>query len=1637
MFEGFLAFGGTEIANAARTAAYVDHMLPNFGLDNCYDCGDLQHALGHEDYTSPLVDGADWFDQDDVNSQTFFGMYPLSVEGVDDAVRESTVTQLAGDGAVMSAPRQKGREIRVVGLLIGKDDAAVQYGLTWLRRALFGGVCRDSTSCTGDHLCYFSSCPPICEDSPDVVHPEGTEAMPAIHNQRLCDEGLISTIARACALPYERNLYEVTVIDGPRVVERYNTVCGSMVRVEFTMVAGVPWSYSTASWVASSDEGQISQTISEISCIPGTTAILRRNLAINPVPMTTGGWTAGDPTAYTVTRDTTFSRLPSRTSAKVTITNAEALANVATNPIPTGNLTGWGYDLGSADPTVRTNLALNPRPYPQGGGWTFSAGAADTGGRNLFPNPSIVDGLTGWNHVSWGPVQPADRTNLVTNPRAIAPTYGAAPTAWRSSEGSTTYTRTNLMRQPSPSGTDFWTGTATGTATTWSANYTPLGAAADPFRSGMRRELTTVGTASFLTAIADTPAARIPVTPGQTYTASIALKYTHTPSGRASQYVIWRDAAGAQIGPADIPFRDLGPVNTWDRLVQEFLAPAGAATMSVGVSVGSVEGWPVGAYIQFAYAMVTTDGTSDFIDGWGIPGAWETPGWNFAWTGVTGQSVSTATTYFGGALAADPDAGAVVRQVVANSSLYVDPNVNFPVAVGDKISFQAEVMSDVGQVAGALRLQLGVYNGAALSDIVSTPRGAPVGVWTPMSVTATVATAPAGAYVRTLIDGQTSKVGDGFFFRRTIVEIGPGVAPLGPYFDGTTPDSASPPLRYYEWTGAADASTSVSGPGTVPSGTVTHSATGGMFQSQQDSGVMTMTWSGQAPVDTDIEVVRWDPVTVTGAGSANNMPVYVAVRTSAPNLTMRAFVRLEELNGSTVVQTKDGSYANLGSGQWFRTGTFLTPTTAGNTLRARLFVAGINGNAIPTGTEFEVSNLSLGDAGVGQPATYWDGDTPNYDTAITYAWTGTARASSSTKTVLAPAGTSALQTGIGPNGLAGYYRRTVTVPETSPNAGAYWQYLTPSVPPITWAVGDRATASVYVLSSYPRQLALRATVTGRSSTTTGTLTTVPANVWTRLSVTVPITSAGSGTINVQTNYPNAQSEQSGTFDITQLLIEKSASVLSYFDGGMTDTATLDFAWTSTVNGSTSTLSNKPPTATTSLQTGVGPNAINGFQRTTITVPKTAGYSGAWYQLTDAASTVYTGAMWVRFSVATNARLIVQGRNAGGSVIVSADSPFHGIAANTWTRLGPETIEAPGIASVRVWVQQDPSTVLPIGATMDVAQVVIARAATLGSPSMGRVTYVGQSTTTNTLALMPTVEYTASVYVATSRPSNARVLLAFRNSAGTVISTLTGAWEPTSALTWNRVDVTGVAPAGTAYGTIETQASLLDHEAQVGDVTWWGDVLLERSSVALAYFDGSLPDTGSIDYAWTGTANNSISTLSRTIPLDPGPLLDPDCAVIPQAPRPPILDIACLDTPTSWRRFTAIVPDDVVPMWRDAVPIVRVATDSAAVRQVRVRFYPNPFLLPVEALDPCDYCGEFVISYIPPNSIMTIDGIRRVATVSGPTGTVQVASHLLYASDGGPMVWPELTCGIAYTVTLDVSPEGVTGLSAEICAAARE
>jgi hypothetical protein len=61
----------------------------------------------------------------------------------------------------------------------------------------------------------------------------------------------------------------------------------------------------------------------------------------------------------------------------------------------------------------------------------------------------------------------------------------------------------------------------------------------------------------------------------------------------------------------------------------------------------------------------------------------------------------------------------------------------------------------------------------------------------------------------------------------------------------------------------------------------------------------------------------------------------------------------------------------------------------------------------------------------------------------------------------------------------------------------------------------------------------------------------------------------------------------------------------------------------------------------------------------------------------------------------------------------------------------------------------------------------------------------------------------------------------------------------------------------------------------------------------------------------------------------------------------------------------------------------------------------------------------VFSYIPANSTLIFDGSEKSVTLQSPGGGRRRADSLVFGSDGSPFVWPELTCGVGYIVTIDL------------------
>jgi hypothetical protein len=164
---------------------------------------------------------------------------------------------------------------------------------------------------------------------------------------------------------------------------------------------------------------------------------------------------------------------------------------------------------------------------------------------------------------------------------------------------------------------------------------------------------------------------------------------------------------------------------------------------------------------------------------------------------------------------------------------------------------------------------------------------------------------------------------------------------------------------------------------------------------------------------------------------------------------------------------------------------------------------------------------------------------------------------------------------------------------------------------------------------------------------------------------------------------------------------------------------------------------------------------------------------------------------------------------------------------------------------------------------------------------------------------------------------------------------------------------------------------------------------------------------------------------KTLPLCPRPttsalVQDPDCPPVPLPPRAPVVSSSCTTLPTFYRPVVVDIPESVIPLWQDVVPVLSLTTGAKALRGVRVRFVPRPIpgQQPID-LDPCSACGSFGISYVPPFSTFTLDGTIERATITQPGNKTSSAAHLLTGvTDDDLFWWPAMTCGTGYLAVIE-------------------
>lgn len=288
-------------------------------------------------------------------------------------------------------------------------------------------------------------------------------------------------------------------------------------------------------------------------------------------------------------------------------------------------------------------------------------------------------------------------------------------------------------------------------------------------------------------------------------------------------------------------------------------------------------------------------------------------------------------------------------------------------------------------------------------------------------------------------------------------------------------------------------------------------------------------------------------------------------------------------------------------------------------------------------------------------------------------------------------------------------------------------------------------------------------------------------------------------------------------------------------------------------------------------------------------------------------------------------------------------------------------------------------------------------------------------------------YVGSIWVKSSRATRVKARLSFYDDVGGFIVSYDGDETEIARNVWTRLSVSQQAPPnGDTAGIFVLDTAGTGYNAWQGGDTLTADAAMISLGTLYEYFDGDSLDTPEYWYAWLGTANASTSWRRDQAVSAVDPLADPDCPPIPLPPALPTIESDCIEEVGTWRRYVVVIPPTEVRQWSSTLPTLTLNTGSFAERQVRIRVYANPLDLSPELVDVTTWEAEMILSYIPKNTEIVLDGVTERVWANLSDGRTIPADQLLYGTGGVPATWPELRCGIGYVVTLDVPLEAPSG-----------
>lgn len=361
MLEEYMCMGGNEVANNARVYGYAKSADCPLGWFRCIPCESVHNATN--DWTFPVwsedgegnpvlvtpgfsdappydienVADAPWFDAQlpDLTGR-FYGVYILSVEGVDGSTRSAGVSESILDGGVVGLVRHASREIRVRALLSSEGADALEYGMAWLSSALEADGCgTHGASCGAVDVSFFGYCPP------------------ALNPVALPDDISANYLASENA---SRALHNVTVISGPLVeqelVSSNNKHVGKI--IEWTMIAGTPWVYGTTQSVPIAPSLPVVIQDVPYNLVPYPSAELTSGTVVTATNLSTNPSVETDATGWVVTSGavapSVIDPTPLVTAARSTELSANGVASYR------GRLLGNTAVLAGTNQTAQTSL---------------------------------------------------------------------------------------------------------------------------------------------------------------------------------------------------------------------------------------------------------------------------------------------------------------------------------------------------------------------------------------------------------------------------------------------------------------------------------------------------------------------------------------------------------------------------------------------------------------------------------------------------------------------------------------------------------------------------------------------------------------------------------------------------------------------------------------------------------------------------------------------------------------------------------------------------------------------------------------------------------------------------------------------------------------------------------------------------------------------------------------------------------------------------------------------------------------------------------------------------------------------------------------------------------------------------------